>query len=342
MRRRLAAAALGAAFLTGPCVVVASGPAVAGSGSSTDFRINDDRVTESSGLVASRRHPHTVWTANDSGDSARIFAIDTRTGHTVGVHTFDATVRDVEALSMTADGRILVGDIGDNDRTRRSVSVYAVDEPGLGATSGPAEAWTLTYPDGPHDAEALTVDPRSGRVLLITKASSGAVYALPDRVRPGRPAMLTRVGPAPSVVTDAVYLPDGSALVARTYTTLHLVDPQTWAVRASALLPLQPQGETVALDPDAPGALLVGSEGRGSRVRGVAVPVVVPPAATPSAATSTVGSPGTGAETAAPAPGSDQDGPLLPLPGELVLALVTGSGLVLLVVLALRLVRRRS
>ena len=49
-----------------------------GSAQTVDFRIEDARITESSGLALSMRHPHTVWTVNDSGDSARVFAVDTR------------------------------------------------------------------------------------------------------------------------------------------------------------------------------------------------------------------------------------------------------------------------
>ena len=64
----------------------------------------DERITESSGLAASRRHPGTVWTTNDSGDEARLFAVDARSGRTVGVHRYGAPVRDVEALAVTADG----------------------------------------------------------------------------------------------------------------------------------------------------------------------------------------------------------------------------------------------
>ena len=38
-------------------------------------KIDFDQITESSGLVKSRKYPSVYWTHNDSGDSARIFAI---------------------------------------------------------------------------------------------------------------------------------------------------------------------------------------------------------------------------------------------------------------------------
>jgi hypothetical protein len=270
---RLAAATLVAA-------AVVSGMPWAASAAGDTFRITDDRITESSGLTLSRAHPHTVWTVNDSGDSARVFAVDTRTGRTVGVHRFHAPVWDVEALAIDLEGRLLVGDIGDNTGSRELVRVFWFDEPGLGQTSGGWASWELVYPDGAHDAEALAVHPQTGRAYVVTKGRPGGIYALPER--PSRQGVneLERVGPAPSMVTDAVFLPDGSGLVVRTYTHALLLDAETFLQIARDRLPLQPQGETVAVAPDRDG-LLVGSEGRGSVVQRVPVPARPTPTARP-------------------------------------------------------------
>ncbi|MEO5983698.1 MAG: hypothetical protein ABIQ13_15440 [Pedococcus sp.] len=304
---------LAAALLTAGAVGMAwaaSGPAVAAGG---DFRILDDRVSESSGLVLSRAHPHTVWTTNDSGDAARLFAVDTRTGRTTGVHTFGAPVVDVEALAITPRGRLLVADIGDNRRSRDVVRIFWFDEPALGDTSGSWASWELSYPDGPHDAESIAVDPSSGRVLLVTKGADGAVYSLP--AKPSRHGVnrLQRLAAAPAVATDAVFLADGSALAVRTYTRLVLLDPTTWRPLGSSLLPLQRQGETIALAPGGSG-LLVGSEGSRSPVQQVAVPVtpVVSPTTAATTRPSTTSAATTGPSTmtgetasaASPSPGS--------------------------------------
>jgi hypothetical protein len=270
---RLAAATLVAAAVT-------SGMPWAASAAGDTFRITDDRIRESSGLALSRAHPHTVWTVNDSGDSARVFAVDTRTGRTVRVHRFGAPVWDVEALAIAPGGRLLVADIGDNTDSRDLVRVFWFDEPGLGETAGGWASWELAYPDGPHDAEALAVHPRTGRAYIVTKGRSGGVYALPERPSRQGVNQLERVAPAPSRVTDAVFLPDGSGLVVRTYTRAVLLDGETFLQLASDPLPLQPQGETVALAPDRDG-LLVGSEGRDSVVQRVPVPVRETPTSSP-------------------------------------------------------------
>ena len=205
---------------------VGGGPAAASAGDG-NFRLTDPRITESSGLAASRAHRHTVWTVNDSGDSARVFAVDTRTGDTVGVHTFDAPVQDVEALAIGPDGRMFVGDIGDNDESRPLVRVFWFDEPPLGQTRGRWASWEFAYPDGPHDAEALLVDPRSGRLSIVTKDEPGAVYAAPDRPSRSGVNRLTRVATAPPVVTDGVVLADGRVAL-RGYLRLGLYAADTW------------------------------------------------------------------------------------------------------------------
>ncbi len=194
---RLTAALVATGLATAGAVGTAwASPGVVGA-AGADFRILDSRVTESSGLALSRRHPHTVWTTNDSGDTARLFAVDTRTGRTVGVHTFGAPVVDVEALAITPGGRLLVADIGDNRGNRQVPRIFWFDEPALGDTSGSWKSWELSYPDGPHNAESIAVDPRTGRVLVVTKESDAAVYALPSRAQPpgGEPPGATRCGP---------------------------------------------------------------------------------------------------------------------------------------------------
>ena len=98
----------------------------------------------------------------------------------------------------------------------------------------------MAYPDGPHDAEALAVHPRTGRVYVVTKGrNGGGVYALPEK--PSRTGVnrLERVAPAPAMVTDAVFLPDGSGLVVRTYTHAVLLDADSFLQVASDVLPLQ-------------------------------------------------------------------------------------------------------
>ena len=50
--------------------------------------------------------------------------------------------------------------------------------------------YRVTYPDRPHNAEALLADPDSSRVWVVTKqAASGTIYELPRGADRDRPAL---------------------------------------------------------------------------------------------------------------------------------------------------------
>ena len=102
-----------------------------------------------------------------------------------------------------------IGDIGDNSRKRKSIVVYRIKEPTLGATlSGPADVFRFRYPDGPHDAEALLVHPRSGDLYIVTKAkgldSKTGVYKAASPLSTRKTTVLFHVADIP--------LPGGSIL----------------------------------------------------------------------------------------------------------------------------------
>jgi hypothetical protein len=246
----------------------------------------DPTLVESSGLAVSAAHPGVLWTHNDGGSVAQVLAVD-RHGSTVATVTLAGIdPYDPEALAPGTDeqGRpaLFLGDLGDNERGRPDVSVFRFREPTrLTDSTVPARWYRFTYPDGPHDAEALLVD-ADGRIMVATKEISGAaLYQAPRR--PVSEAhgtnVLTRLAGAPALVTDGSYLPDGR-FVLRTYTSVYVYDRPGHEV-ARAPLPSQPQGESVAADGD---RLLVGSEGPRSTV--LAVPVPGPSSPASSAATS--------------------------------------------------------
>jgi hypothetical protein len=177
-------------------------------------------ATELSGLVFSRSHPGVLWTHNDSGDSARLFAISTR-GRLLGeLHVDGAENVDWEDVAATP-GAIYAGDIGDNLAERQTISVYRVPDRSLLGRQM-AEPFRLRYPDGPHDAEALLVDPSSGALVVVTKSltARAGVYVAEH---PSREAVTTmsRAGSIPIgdalPVTAADVSADGRTVVVRTY-----------------------------------------------------------------------------------------------------------------------------
>src|SRR4051794_22617147 len=168
MRRSFAF--LSGALLVGAFALAAPAPASADDGG---FTVKDPRITESSGLAASRLHPGIYWTHNDSDDGPYVYAVDGRTGKTVATLTLRGigTPRDVEAVSVGPGNEIYLGDIGDNFGGRWPyVWIYKLPEPKvLKDQTIRATQYVVKYADGPRDAESLLVHPKTGRVYIIDK-----------------------------------------------------------------------------------------------------------------------------------------------------------------------------
>lgn len=262
MRERLAGL-LGAGVVAAPFVVGAAMATYADDGGQDGvrelWRFADPDIVESSGLVVTDDR---VLTVNDSGDDARVFVVDRATGETVGTTRWDGDAEDVEALAPVGAGdagEVWVGDIGDNLARRDEVTVTRIPVAD-GERTVPASEVRLTYRDGPRDAEALLVHPRTGQLVVVTKGVlAGEVLVAADELDPERPNPLRVVGRAPGVVTDGAFWPDGRHLVLRTYSRAVVLAWPSLEEVGSWTLPEQPQGEGLAVGPDE--ALYVSSEG---------------------------------------------------------------------------------
>lgn len=249
------------------------------------FTIRSGEIAESSSLVVSTTHDALAYTANDSGDRAAIYALDTSTGRVVG-RTSLAGVEtiDVEAMGGGADGSLVVADIGDNDGARSSVVVYLVEQPGRGRHQVVADEVELTYVDGPRDAEAVLYDAGSGQVFVVSKqAFDASIYATPPAAFDRARSVLRPVATAPGGATDATFMPGGELAVVRTYVGAAVYRYPGWKALTSVVLPPQQQGESIAAPPGGR-VVWVGSEGPHSDVLAVQLPPVPPKPASPETA----------------------------------------------------------
>lgn len=263
-------------------------------------RVAATDLTETSGVVASRRQPGVLWSHNDSGGDAEVFALGGDGAGLGRVEVTDASAFDWEdiALGPGADGtdQLYPGDIGDNASARPGngspVRIYRVPEPDASATAtAEAVAFDLTYADGPRDAETLLVDPVSGDVFIVSKQWDGSpagLYRLPAdtataAAAPVEALTLERVGDLPAtagtLVTGGDVAADGTMVALRTYPAVWLWDrdpeqtlAQTLADPPTCRIPVpEPQGEAVAFTPDGQGFVTI-SEGENPPVRSRQLP----------------------------------------------------------------------
>jgi hypothetical protein len=248
-----------------------------------------------------------LWAMADGGRRVQLHRLDPDTCAVVDSRTAAVDPYDAEDLAVGPDGTLWVGDTGDNDQRRDTVALIVVP------ARGDPVLHRLTYPDGPHDAEALLVDAH-GVPTLVTKSVGAAGIYQPEGPLRGvgptplvhvadiaLPSSTTRGGPIGGLgsrtVTGGAVSADGRVVALRTYTDAWLFPVPDGAGVADALrgtpvqvpLPDEPQGEALAFAAD--GTLLSGSEARGGvagQIRGVsgAAGVVAPaqPTVSPDAA----------------------------------------------------------
>jgi hypothetical protein len=247
--------------------------------------IDDERLDEISGVVASRANPGLYYTHNDSGGKAAVYAIDRDGRIRMEIALDDAKNVDWEDIALAPGNtagtfEICVADIGDNNAKRSELHIYRAAEPHLDAAADRAKPvrmtvaptrYTLRYADGPRNAEALVVHPRSGDGYIITKRMDGVaeVYRIPapwpkDRtIEMQRFGTLTfpQVAPIQAIVTGADLSPDGTQLVVRSYPCgwLWTIPPDAASVDFAALvrqmpvrieLAAEPQGEAICFSSD--------------------------------------------------------------------------------------------
>jgi hypothetical protein len=152
-------------------------------------KIKVRQLNEVSGMAASRLNPYVFWLHND-GDSGQLFAVRA-TGKLASAIDCPIAVEDVEDVALgpgpiAGVDYLYLGDVGDNRENRDTIQVIRVPEPNLSnAARQPIapnafEAIRLEYPDGPHDAETLLVDPTTGSLLVVTKEPGRArMYEAP-------------------------------------------------------------------------------------------------------------------------------------------------------------------
>jgi len=209
---------------------------------------------EISGVVAAG-YPGQFWVHNDSGDEARIFAINAQ-GEVLlppylasryqdkpwpGLKILNAWNVDWEDIARSADGYLYLPDMGNNGNARRDLGIYVLAEPNPLAV-GESRALTflpVVYPDQRtypasqwvFDCEAVFHD--DGHLYFLTKhrrpgeivgwQPGTTLYRL-DTDYSDRENVLTPLASDPKIVlpTAADLSPDGQHLALLSYIGVYL------------------------------------------------------------------------------------------------------------------------
>lgn len=196
--------------------------------------LTSEDVTEASGLGASIRNPGILWVHNDSGDTARFFALDSQ-GHFLGQFLLDGVVaEDWEDLTVgpgpdPEKSYLYLGDVGDNLANRPFVSIVRIPEPEVpdsipfSVVLSGAESFAVTYPDGQaRNCEAIAMDPVDGTLYLVDKTTdvTSTLFSvvLPAEVPEQPLAMEMVMADFPvGIATAADFSPEGSVFIVRSY-----------------------------------------------------------------------------------------------------------------------------
>lgn len=253
-------------------------------------KVKTGQLAEASGVVESRKTKDVLWIHNDSGDTARIFAVG-RNGDDFGVYSFlGANATDWEDIAMgpgpvNGESYIYIGDIGDNAMARSNIKIHRVVEPVVDTSGGPNtvlistfETFTLVYADGAHNAETLMVDPQNGDVYIVTKEASGKsqIFRAAAPLSNANTITMTEVGKvdfsqAPlsgNLTTGGDISAQGNLIVVRTYPGAFMWRRANGMSIAEAfagepcVVPLEtePQGEGIGFAADGSGYFTI-SEG---------------------------------------------------------------------------------
>jgi len=239
--------------------------------------VSDSALDEISGLTASRRNSNRYWVHNDSGDGPHLYAINSAGSLRQTVSLSGLSPRDWEDIAtgpgpIGGEPYLYVADFGDNRRVRSTIAIYRLLEPTAGSgnsSTGNFDVLTLTYPDGPHNVEALLVDPWDGSLLIVTKESGATaqLYSTGSFGSGSHSRTLQHRGQSTisEIATGGDVSPDGRSIVVRGYGGVHgwtrSAGETLWGAMQGSRCSLasvgEPQGEAIAFTFDGSGYLTI-------------------------------------------------------------------------------------
>ena len=233
-------------------------------------------INEASGIADSKKNPGVLWVEEDSGNPTQLQVL----GHDgiVKKQIFIKGVenRDWEDICLS-DGKIYIGDIGDNAQVYTEYCFYCFNEPLMDEdTIQSAQRIRFNYADGARDAEAFFVDPGTKDIFIITKRDNPSrVYKINYPYSIGTVNIAEQVATLTySGVVGAAISPDGKEIITKTYIGLqhftrnaNQTITEVFKSKFTALAyKSEPQGEAVGFAINGSGFFTLSEKGFGSVV----------------------------------------------------------------------------
>ena len=184
--------------------------------------LENPTIDEASGLTRSSRDDQ-FWVINDGGSLPQLHALGLDGSDYGSILLENARNIDWEDLATFEDGDqywLVVADIGDNSAGRDEYTLYIVPEPGeeqlRSGTTSIQRSISFMYPDGPRDAESITIDAANQEILILTKRDIPAImYSVPLHPPTDGLLVANRIGEIDSLPQPTAYdleraLPDNN------------------------------------------------------------------------------------------------------------------------------------
>lgn len=250
--------------------------------------VEDARIREASGLVASINNPGLLWTHNDSGNDAEIFLIDDTGKIKCTVHLPAIKNRDWEDIALgtgpdSSKQYLYVAEIGDNAAVYQEKVLYRMEEPRLreGVTDttliSNIDKIEFKLSDGSRDTEALMIDPVSKNFYIFSKRESQVnLYELTAPLSTTESMIAEKVleGLPFTLIVAADISEDGTEILAKNYDNVFYWKRlpgetiEETIKRAPETLPYspEPQGESIAFSRTGDGYYTI-SERKGKKLQ---------------------------------------------------------------------------
>ena len=153
--------------------------------------LQNDELSEVSGINASLNYPGVLYVINDSGNAARLYAIDEQ-GQSLATWDIAARNRDWEDLariSYAGENYLIIGDTGNNLLIDRCAILHFILEPSMPVASAsasasarlsPSNSVDICFDDGPHNIEAFAVS--DDTLYMLSKEPVSAAGRNPSKV----------------------------------------------------------------------------------------------------------------------------------------------------------------